>query len=68
MGDRGVRDQPVDGERAFCIQIVLTRLNLTVMDRQHLGLCASPLQCLAGLFELDSLDPVRGEDGDSHAL
>lgn len=38
------------------------------MDRQHLGLCASPLQCLAGLFELDSLDSVGGEDGDSPAL
>ena len=68
VGDRGVRDQPVNGEGACCLQIVLTRLNLTVMDRQHLGLCASPLQCLAGLFELDSLDPVGGEDGDSPAL
>ena len=44
VGDRGVRDQPVNGERACCIHIVLTRPNLTVMDRQHLGLCASPLQ------------------------
>ena len=68
VAHRGVGDQPVDGERARFIQVVLTGLDLAVVDRQDLGPGAGPVQCLAGLLELDAFDPVRGEDRDSPAL
>lgn len=64
VAHRGVGDRPVDGERARFIQVVLTGLDLAVVDRKDLGLSVGPFQCFAGLLELNAFDSVGGEERD----
>ena len=68
VAHRGVGDQPVDGERARFIQVVLTGLDLAVVDREDLGLSARAVQYFAGLLELNAFDAVGSEDRDPLAL
>ena len=59
-----VAHRGVDGERARFIQVVLTGLDLAVVDREDLGLSVGPFQCFAGLLELNAFDSVGGEERD----
>ena len=67
VGRVGVGDRLVDGERVGLVEMV-ERLDLTVLDRDQLGLAARLLDGLPRLGQLHLLDAFGGEERDRLAL
>src|SRR4051812_7677472 len=66
--DVGLGDWPVHGKGACRFQVVVARLDLARLHRQQFHPSACVFYGGAGLFELDLLDSVRGQEGDFAAL